>query len=158
MATSIRKYKSFFLTIRATRIKYLVLCLFLLHLFSIHSIGHGSILCFGDDGHVGIVTSGSDLCCKSSAVDILTVKAEGIFISGAPLSDNCIDISIADICNDDGLLTKRSPSVTHQLPSLQVALNPVTPSADILPQNTIFNSAPHLNIPLLSFSTVSLLI
>ena len=157
MATSIRKYKSLFLRIRETRIKYLVLCLFFLHLFSIHSIGHGSILCFGDDGHVGIVTSGSDICCRSSAVDILTVKAEGIFISGALLSDNCTDIPIADICNDDGLL-KKSPSVAHPLPSLQTALNPVTPSSDILPQNTFFNSAPHLNIPLLSFNTVSLLI
>jgi hypothetical protein len=134
-----------------------VLCLFFIHLFSIHSIAHGSILCFGDDGHVGIVTSGSDLCCGSSAVDILIVKAESGFISGAPLSDNCIDIPISDICNDNGLL-KRSFSVAHPLQSLQAARNSVTLTADILPQNTFFNSVPHLSIPLLSFSTVSLLI
>jgi len=157
MAPSIRKYKSPFLRIREARINYLILCLFFMHLFSIHSIAHGSILCFGDDGHVGIVHSGSDLCSRSSAVDILIVKAERGFVSVAPLPDNCTNIPIADICNDDGLLKKR-PSVLHPFHSFQVTLNSVIPSPDILPQNTIFNSAPHLNIPLLSFKTVSLLI
>jgi len=157
MAPSIRKYKSLFLRIRETRIKYLVLCLFFLHIFSIHSIGHGYILCFGNDGHVEIVTSGSDLCGRSSAVDIFTVKAESIFISGASLSDNCIDIPIADACNDARLLVKKSLGVAHPLLSYP-AYNSASQSADVLPQNTIFNSAPHLNIPLLSFSTVSLLI
>ena len=155
MAASIGKYKSLFLRIRDIRIKYLVMCLFFLHLFSIHSIGHGSILCLGNDGHVEIVTFGSDLCCRSSADNIFTVKAENTHIFGDSLSDNCIDISI---CNDDILLVKNNPGTSHPHPSLPSAYNPAPPSADVLPQNTFFNSVPHLRIPLLSFNTICLLI
>ncbi len=158
MVRSIRKYKSLFLRTRETRIKYLALCVIALHFLSFQAIGYGYTLCLCEEGHVEVVSSLNDLCCKSSENDILTVKAENFFISGAPLCDNCIGLSISDLYHNNNLLRKINQHISHPLPSLPAPYNHVSPSADVLPQNAYYNSVPHLNISLLSFSTVSLLI
>jgi hypothetical protein len=111
-----------------------------------------------EDGHVEIVSPLNDLCCKSPENDILTVKAENFFIAEAPFCDNCIDLPISDIYHNNNLLRKANHHISHPLPSLPAAYNHVSPSADVLPQNAYYKSVPHLNMSLLSFSTVSLLI
>ncbi len=143
---------------RETRIKYLVLGLIALHFLSFQAIGYGYSLCLCEIGHVEIVPSLNDQCCKCPENDILTVKSENFFISGAPFCDKCIDLSISDIYHNNNLLRKINQHISHPLPSLPAAYNHVPPSANVLPQNAYYDPVPHLNISLISFSTVSLLI
>ena len=155
---TVRTHKSLFLRIQEICITYLVVCLFFLYSFLFHFSGLGYTLCIGNDGHVGLETSGVKLCCESSAHDISTIKVQNLLASGKPSFNCCIDIPIANICNDDELLAKKSPRISHPMSFTPETHVTAALSPDVLHQNANFDSAPHLNIPLLSFSTVSLLI
>jgi hypothetical protein len=155
---TVPKHKSIFLRIQEICVTYLVLCLFFLYSFLTHLTGLGYSLCFGNDGHVGLEASGGSLCCEPSELDISTIEARRFLSSEKPPFDCCIDIPIDSICNDDELLAKKTPRIPHLMSFPPEAHITGTLSPDILLKNAYFESNPHLNIPLLSFSTVSLLI
>ena len=155
---TVGKHKSIFLRIQEICVTYLLLCLFFLYSSITHLTGLGYSLCFGNDGHVGLEASGAGLCCESSVLDIPTIKAQCILSSEKPPFDCCIDIPIDSICNDDELLAKKAPRISHLKSFPPEAHITATPSPDVLLKNAYFESNPHLNIPLLSFSKVSLLI
>lgn len=153
----ISKNKSLFLNIRATRLKYVVLSLFFLHLLSAHSICQRYMICFGDDGHVAIEPTQDHLCCEFPA-SVQTDKTNLDRLTAPVNYDNCRDIPFTSICNHDNLLVRNTISSPQALSS-----SLVVSAADYLTSdNTLKNadciSAPHLNIPLLSYRSVSLLI
>ena len=158
MMKTVKKHKSVFLRIQEIYVTYLVLCLFFLYSFLSHLTGMGYSLCFGNNGHVGIKTSGAGLCCEFAVVDTSTIKFKNLLASGKPPLECCIDIPIDNICNDDELLIKTSPRISHPISFLPATHVTAALSPDVLLENAYFESNPHLNIPLLSFSTVSLLI
>jgi hypothetical protein len=146
------------LEIRKTRFRLVVLSLVFMHMFTAHSVWAGIMICFGDDGHFGIEAIGADHCCDFS-IDGQTDSSENMHTTGAAQNGNCRDLPIDSFCSDDGNFLVNKEMSGSQTLSLDLVVNVTTP---LTFSNTLKNanciSAPHLNIPLISFHTVSLLI
>ncbi len=136
---------------RTSFLKHWMLAMFALHLFSVHSVLHSYVLCFGDDGHITL-ENGS---CVSENKNC---ESESIKNHAQETNYGCKDISLSYLCDYNTFLANNINNIP--VPALSVpAVNRVSsPVFYNLLTNLYNNSSPLLNIPLLSFNTVSLLI
>ena len=128
-----------------------------IYLFVSFSVLPGHAICIDTDGHIGMESMWELFLCCGLSTTAQANKAEGFPDTIINEGDNCQDIPADSLLSAVRLIKVDKPA----RPTLSQAftINVTTYSKfNNLNRNADCISAPHLNVPLISYSTVSLLI
>lgn len=131
-----------------------IILMIILHLITIHSLWQGVIICLGD-GHNSIEFARPDSCFDAADIGQIN-KNVTVRITTPGQVASCQGVPIDSYCNDDNLIMGKTVPHDGSLVLVASGTNPLTFKNKL--KNTDCISVPHLNTPLYSFNTISLLI